>query len=182
MDRTYFSNLASAVDQEGKISEHDARRLVAVAQGRDPGEVRADEALDFVVHAFTGRAIEILDEATGRLPHGVGLDETRLLDEALAAVREAATDYDPARGDFGARVTHRVWRVAAKRTKAVLAAAPPFVPLGSGCATSEGERAVEPPDPGSGRPEDRAAIGAWANGRDLSLERPIRARRRPSRG
>lgn len=190
MHQAEFSKLASAVEREGKIGEQDARRLVAVAQGKDTGTVGADEALDLVVHAFTGRAIEIIDEATGRLPFGVGIDETRLLDEALAAVRGAVTGYNPARGDFGARVTHRIWRAVTKRTRAVLKSAPPFVPLATGKApgANPDERTAEPPDPRTERAQERhegrVAIRTWAGrrGEGLVLSRPIRARRRTARG
>lgn len=185
MDRSEFTRIEEEIDRQGQTDEAKTGRLVAVARGNDPGDATPTEAEDALVRAYLGKALAVIDRFSAAQPYGVGFDEAKALDKAVAAVKRAVAAYDPAKGTFDAWCRVVVWRAVNKNVRRATADAPVFVSmrareLGGGepgraspetIADARAEAAID-------RVEARVAVEEWrCDGR-----RAPPARRLPRRG
>ena len=125
MDQTAHTQINHRIEATGRIEETDALSLVAVAQGRDEGEVTAAEALETLRRGHVAAVLGILSRFSDR----ASLDEADCLDTGLAAVERAATKYDPARGTFSRWAGRFIWQALAKKPARAQRDRPPTVSL-----------------------------------------------------
>lgn len=108
MDRQEFNGIEKEIDDKGKIDEETARRLVAVAQGKEAGDATADEARDLLGRAYVGRALKIIDAIVAE-SGGAEIDEGKCLDRTVEAIRMAAAKYEPTDGTFDRWCADLMW-------------------------------------------------------------------------